>query len=111
MTTFTCRGPLQGVFTEDDAKAGLCKAEQIGHGKRGVMKKNKAVAGRITQGDDGPEVHPADDEASESLVACGYGLDDLIAAVPVDGQEYEVECPSCGNVIKVRHEPEAESDE
>jgi predicted RNA-binding Zn-ribbon protein involved in translation (DUF1610 family) len=33
---------------------------------------------------------------------CGANLTTLIAAVPADGENHEVECPKCGNKATVR---------
>jgi hypothetical protein len=45
---------------------------------------------------------PVVDELGLSIRAgCGADLSSLIHAVPDDGQDYVVECPSCGNTVSV----------
>ena len=46
------------------------------------------------------------DEVVRSRVGCGFDLSPLIAALPVDGDNYALTCPRCGNKSSVRKVPE-----
>lgn len=98
---FLCRGPVVGQYTDDDVASGLVSAGALGHTKRGVVKRSTAEKGSVAIDEDGQPVI-SEPKAKESLAACGYDLSAMIHSLPMDGLEYDVVCPSCGNVVNVR---------
>jgi len=107
---FLCRGPVIGQYTEEDVENGLISSAAIGHKKRGILKKVSKAKGRVGIDDDGEIVVEAS-KSIDSCTPCNYDLTMLINALPEDGLEYDVECPSCSNVVSVRRGLAAKTEE
>lgn len=106
-----CLGPVIGTISQDDIDASIqavadglrlrpISQDALGHNKRGVEREQTRAPGKISLDEDGrpfvtkPEVEIA-------IEPCGQDMQALIEAVPRDGKEYQVTCPSCGNVMPV----------
>lgn len=100
-TQYLCKGPVVGVYTQDDIDSGLAGQNALGHKKRGVVVSTTRQAGEIKMNEDG-SVDLADATKTETLAPCGFDLAALIDAVPHDGLDYNVICPRCDNVVPVR---------
>jgi len=112
MNKFICKGPVIGTISQADIDKSVADVDAgeldkaipqdaLGHKKRGVIKKITSSKGGVSLNENGdPEI--VSPEAQKTIVPCGHDLTPLIEAVPFDGLEYEVVCPSCGNVVAVK---------
>lgn len=85
-----CAGPLQGVYSAEEAAA-LGRPAIAGHGKRGVPVKS--------------------DDVVVGYAPCDNDMTELVFGTPQDGAEHTLKCPRCGATTKVRRTPPAPADE
>jgi len=102
---YICRGPAVGTIDQDDIDARRYPPDALGHKKRGVIRARVVTPGVVETDPETGAAHVVPAKTVDELQPCGRALDDLVALVPVDGLQYEIICPDCGNVAKVTRTP------
>jgi len=109
MIKYTCEGPF--ILVSDARKEIKKKIEDVNQAienyedNTALTKKLDELNGRLDA------IKNKHDELSLGRLKCGYNLTQQIEAIPFDGEDYEYECPKCGNKGHVMRMPEEEAEE